>query len=39
MEKQPSRKRIIARIFCLVLAALMVLSGATYVIYALLGLI
>ena len=39
MENKNSRKRIVARILCLILAALMVLSGATYIIYAILGLI
>ena len=39
MDKQTNRRKHIARIICLILAVLMVGSGATYIIYALLGLI
>ena len=33
-----NKTKFIVRIFCLFLAALMVISGMTYIIYALLGL-
>ena len=37
MNSENKKTKLIARIICLILAILMVGSGATYIIYALLG--
>ena len=38
MNSNDNKTKLAARIICLVLALLLVISGATYLIYALLGL-